>query len=227
MRIYLLLVILLGFTVLFSGCSDVLPSDSSSTGPYEIEEKTRLQNNFIPVMDVKITGTPKDMNVELKSPKDNVTSKRIYAANFTDQSAEVTYNLAEPGDLPTTGGYEIMLRSQGEVVSSKSFTLDGHELKVTDAKFNITENTVNSITLTLTNEGDLPAFVQRADVVVGGTGPEGSLFTRGIAPGESTTITLEPIGIDFEGESTHVNIWFYYHQEMIHSYEKDVSAQQS
>lgn len=227
MRGDLLLILILGFTGLFSGCSDVLPMDGSSTGPYDIEQKVRLQNNFIPVMDVNIAGTPKDMSVELKSPNNNVTSKYVSAGNFTDQTAEVKYTLAEPGYLPATGGYEIMLRSQGEVVSSKSFTLEGHKLKVTDDKFNITENTVNSITLTLENEGDIPVIIQRADVVVGGEGPEGTLFTRGISPGETTTITIEPIGLDFKEESTHVNVWFYYHQELVHSFEKDVSAQQT
>lgn len=225
MRIYLVSILILGFAIVFSGCSDVIPTDSSSTGPYDIQQKTRLQNNFIPVMDVNITGTPKDLTVELKFPNDNVTSKQIFADNFTGQSKAVTFSLAEPGKEVTTGGYEINLMGREGVVSSKSFTLEGYDLVVEDDEFNITGNTINSIALTIKNEGDLPCIVQRADVVVDERGPEGSLFTVGLSPQESTTITIEPVGLDIKDETAHVNVWFYYHGEMIASHETDVSAQ--
>ncbi len=225
MRVYLLLILILGFTVLFSGCSDVIPlDDSSSTGPYDIEQKVRLQNNFIPVMDVNITGTPQDMTVELKFPNDNVTSKRIFADNFTGQSAQVKFTLAEPGDNPTKGGYEINLRSQGEVISSKTFSVGGHDLEVTDAKFNITGNTINSMTLTIKNVGDAPAYVQQANIVVGDQNPKGWLFTRGISPGETTVLTI-PQEFNIPGDTAHVNVWFYYQGDLVGSYETDVSAE--
>ncbi len=224
MRIYLLLILILGFTVLFSGCSDVLPTEDSSTGPYDIEQNVRLQNNFIPVMEVNITGTPQDMSVELKFPNDNVTTKKIFADNFTGQSGTVKFNLAEPGKEPTKGSYEINLRRHGEVVSSKTFTLGGRDLEVTDAKFNITGHTLNSMTLTIKNVGDAPAYVQQANIVVGDQDPKGWLFTRGISPGEVTVLTI-PQEFEIKGDTAHVNVWFYYQGNLVGSYETDVSAE--
>ncbi|MFO7966253.1 MAG: hypothetical protein R6U44_01470 [Archaeoglobaceae archaeon] len=224
MRIYLLFIMILGFTVLFSGCNDVLPVDDSSTGPYDIQQNVSLHNNFIPVMEVNITGTPQDMSVELKFPNNNVTTKQIYANNFTGQSKTVEFTLAEPGDSPARGGYEINLRRQGEVVSSKTFSIGEHDLQVTDAEFNITGNTLNSMTLTVKNMGDVPAYVQQANIVVGDQDPKGWLFTRGLSPGETTELTI-PQEFDIPGDEAHLNVWFYYQGDLVGSYETDVSAE--
>ncbi|MFP4558189.1 MAG: hypothetical protein ACLFO6_01715 [Archaeoglobaceae archaeon] len=224
MRIYLLLVLMLGFSFLFSGCSDVLPLGDSSTGPYDIEQRVWLRSNFIPVMDVNITGTPRDMYVELETPKGEVKSTQIFADNFTDQTGKAEFTLAEPGDEVTTGGYEIRLRSQGEVISSKSFTLEEINLVVQDARFNITGNTINSITLTIKNEGVLPAYIQQANVKVGDQDPKGWLFTRGVSPQETTTMTI-PREFEIRGDTVHVNVWFYYQGDLVADYETDVSAE--
>lgn len=215
---YILLI--LGIAMFLAGCENVIEPEEQTEQLYELTPTVMLVDNFIPAIKVELTGEPKDLSIELKRPDDNITAKKIFADNFTQNSGEVTFYIAEAGEWPMEGKYRVIVRDGEKGVASKSLSLDGADLVITDAKFNITGTTIWEIDITIENKGNTPGFVQHANIKVDDQ-VGGWLFYEGLEPGKSVELNI-PKQFDIAQDGSHVNIWLYYKGKLVSSYETDV-----
>ena len=224
MKAYLLLVFLVA-SMFLAGCESVIEPEEQTEQLYGIEQSVILVDNFIPAIDVTISGDPKDLTIQLITPDENVTEQRVFAENFTAGSINLEFRIAEPGEIPLEGKYRIHVLDGDKVVASKSITLSGPKLVIKDVKFNTTATTIWDISMRIENEGDTPGFVQHANIRVSDLEQVvGWLFYEGIEPHKSIKITI-PRQLEIREEGSHVNIWLYYKGKLVASYETDVKHQ--
>ncbi|HID42984.1 MAG TPA: hypothetical protein EYP30_04275 [Archaeoglobaceae archaeon] len=224
MRVYLML-ILLGISLFLAGCEEVIEPEEQTEQLYGIDYSVILVDNFIPAIDVRISGEPRDLKIQLISPDENTTIQRVFTENFTEDSVKLTFRISEPGELPLIGKYRIRVLEDDTAVASKSFRLNGPNLVIKDVKFNTSPTTIWEVSLRIENEGDTPGFVQHANIRV--AEPEqvaGWLFYEGIEPQKSVNIII-PRHFEIKEEGSHVNIWLYYKGKLVSSYETDVRHQ--
>jgi|GEM_PF-6255328 hypothetical protein len=220
MKQYLVL-LMIGVAMFLAGCEDVIEPEEQTEQLYELTLTVMLVDKFIPAIKVELSGEPKDLNIELKAPDDNVTTKRIYSDNFTQNSGEVVFYISEAGVLPLEGKYRVIVRDGGRGVASESLTLNGPDLVITEAEFNITGTTLHNVIIGIENKGNTPGFAQEAIIKVGDEPVRGWLFYNGIEPGEIVEINI-PRTFNIAEDGSHINIWIYYKQKLVASYETDI-----
>jgi hypothetical protein len=220
MKLYLLTLICLSIMLL--GCSEVVEEVEQTEQLYGIQYSVMLEDGFIPTIKVNISGEPEDLNVELRTPDKNVTSKYIFADNLTDGFEVVEFRIAQPGVVPPSGKYVILVKMGEKLVASRNIDFKGPKLIVKNVKFNVSPGLLNDISLTIENEGDTPGFVQHANIKVDDQ-VGGWLFYEGIEPKKSVNVNILRQFNLKEGGS-HINIWLYYKGRLVASYEADISS---
>jgi len=217
-----LLFLLIIVATIVTGCSEKieLPGDESNQA-YKIDYSTKMETNFIPVLDVKLTGEPAILKVAMTNPTSNVTTKTIYMDDFKGDVASVSFRISEPGNVPPGGNYKIEVLNESGTIASRNIKLDKPKFEITDAKFNITGNTIHGIWITIENKGDMPGYVQQANIVVDGGNPKGWYFYESFEPKQSKTIGVDEDFIIKE-DGSEVIVWIYYKAQLQGEYRTTV-----
>lgn len=221
MRLKLLLLLILAATI-FAGCSEniELPGDESIQ-TYKIEYVTKMETNFIPVLDVKLTGESAILKVAMTNPSANVTTKTISMDDFEGDIASVSFRMSEPGDVPLGGEYKIEVLNESGTIASKNIKLEKPKFEITDAKFNITGDTIHGIWITIENKGDMPGYVQQANIVVDGGNPKGWYFYEAFEPKQSKTIGVDE-DFTIKEDGSELIVWIYYKAQLQGEYRTTV-----
>jgi len=166
--------------VTFAGCGGALLGESgpsiSSTEATVVDDQPAIK------FDYSVNDYSKAL---LQTPDGNVVAETTLEPNNTVAG----FYLSDP----QPGTYKIIIQQGGETVLERTVAFEGAEPKVANVQADWSKNTLQQVSVTVMNAGDLPVRVSNTTASVRGSSTsDASLFGQWIGPQESRSIKVEP-----------------------------------
>ena len=188
-------------------------------------------------MKVRVEGRPQYLNLILTDP-DGIEISRAWITedDLLDGIETVKLKMANYGETPKGGIYTLIIKkSYGDVLFTKKLSFNGANVSINEVRFEYQywerfkdcKYTIEKIKLNISNNGDLPAIVDRALVTIDGDVVKVSFYPRKALLPNSTNKVEEPFRIAppfcLKLGTYKVVVGLYSEKKLLTSYETEIT----
>jgi len=172
----------IGFAVLLllSGCSGFV---TEVTADASVSSAQTVVIDGEPVVEFKYE-TSEDAKALLETPDGDVAD--TVGLSSDDSSAQLEL------DDRSGGTYSIVIEVDGESIQRQNVTLNESDTQIASTTANWSNNRLQQVTTTVRNDGDMPAYVENAELSVRGTTVNSNTGGIWLESGGSRTVSISP-----------------------------------
>lgn len=228
------IVTLIGLLIIgIAGCVEEKNSTTSKpelTSEYKVE-CSPITEFGTAYLKVKVEGKAKDLKVMLSDPEGSTIDFTLISKDdLIDGIEAVKVAMSRCGETPKPGTYTLIIKQYfpEKVLYKEELTFSGAKVSVLDVEFETTffeyANTYNisSLKLLITNNGDLPAIIDKIVIVIDDKESEIPFFFEDIPPKENKVIIEKPFLSFLDSGTYPVTIKLYSGQIELTSYETQI-----
>ena len=177
---------------------------------------------------VRVEGEASSLKLMLSNPEGDTSTAYISKDELLDGAEVEKLRMADYRETPKAGTYTLIIKKglAGDTVYQEELTFNGADVNIEKIKFQtesyefLGKGVITKISLTISNDGDLPAIFDKMVVIIDGDTSE-FLFYEELLPKESREVT-EPAYISLKEGTYSVTVKLYSNEVELASYDTQV-----